>query len=447
MHLDLTRGKETRSILLFSLPIIAGNLLQQLYNVADTLIVGKFLGPVALASVGSAGTLMVFLTSILLGLCMGCGVVFSQLYGAGDYERLRHSIGNGLILIGFATLVINVLAFWLLDLMLRLLSIPHEALAGTRTYLLWIFAGFSFTFIYNFFAAALRSIGNSMIPLVFLAVAAVTNIVLDILFVIPPISWGVAGAAIATVIAQALSALAIAVYSFFKVPEIRPAARHFRPNRVLLRQMLGHSSLTSLQQSIMNFGILMIQGLVNSFGIAAMAAFAAAVKIDAFAYMPVQDFGNAFATFVAQNKGARQPERIRRGLRASVTLSALFSLVISALVYVFAQSLMFLFIEPSETEVLALGVQYLRIEGLFYPLIGWLFLLYALYRGLGYPSMSILLTVISLGTRVALAYLLAPAVGLTGIWWSIPIGWALADIVGFLVYRVRGKALLRVGNI
>jgi putative MATE family efflux protein len=442
MQLDLTRGKETRGILLFSLPIVAGNLLQQLYNVSDTLIVGKLLGPVALASVGSAATLMVFLTSILLGLCMGCGVVFSQLYGAGNHEQLRHSIGNGIVLIGFASLLINALAFWLLDPMLRLLSIPDEALSGTRTYLLWIFAGFSFTFIYNYIAAALRSIGNSLIPLVFLAIAAVTNIVLDILFIIPPISWGVAGAAIATVIAQALSALSIAVYAFFKVPELRPAARHFRPNRMLLRQMLSHSSLTSLQQSIMNFGILMIQGLVNSFGIAAMAAFAAAVKIDAFAYMPVQDFGNAFATFAAQNKGAKLPERIRRGLRASIILSTLFSLAVSALVCVFAKNLMLLFIDPSETEVLALGVQYLRIEGLFYPLIGWLFLLYALYRGLGHTSMSIVLTVISLGIRVALAYLLAPIVGLVGIWWSIPLGWAIADAVGFLVYGLRRKALL-----
>ena len=189
----------------------------------------------------------------------------------------------------------------------------------------------------------------------------------------------------------------------------------------------------------MNFGILMVQGLVNSFGVNVMAAFAAAVKIDAFAYLPVQDFGNAFSTFVAQNTGASQPERIRRGIRSAVWVSILFCVVSSLLVCLFAAPLMALFVEPGETEIIAIGVEYLRIEGLCYCGIGILFLLYGLFRGLGRPGVSVVLTVISLGTRVALAYLLAPlpAIGLKGIWWAVPIGWALADLAGLLFYLRR----------
>ena len=197
--------------------------------------------------------------------------------------------------------------------------------------------------------------------------------------------------------------------------------------------MIRHSLLTSVQQSIMNFGILMIQGLVNSFGVTVMAGFAAAVKIDSFAYMPVQDFGNAFATFVAQNRGAARPDRIRRGLGGMVLADTLFCAVISVAVVLFSRPLMLIFVRPEELGVIAVGEQYLHVVAPFYCLIGYLFLLYGFYRGLGRTGVSILLTILSLGTRVALAYLLAPrpAVGLAGIWWAIPIGWALADGVGF----------------
>ena len=187
-----------------------------------------------------------------------------------------------------------------------------------------------------------------------------------------------------------------------------------------------------------------VQGLVNSFGSVVMAAFAAAVKIDAFAYMPVQDFGNAFSTFIAQNYGAKESGRIRAGLKSAVGVSLAFCAIVSALVCGLAEPLMTLFVDAGETAVIREGVRYLRIEGAFYGGIGCLFLLYGLYRAVGKPGMSVVLTVISLGTRVALAYLLSaiPAVGVTGIWWSVPIGWALADAAGLLYYRVKKKTLL-----
>lgn len=436
MQKNLTQGPITKTILLFSLPMIAGNLLQQFYNIADTLIVGQFLGSGALAAVGSSYTLMTFLTSILLGLCMGSGALFSIRYGEKRMESLRESMGASFILILAAAVVLNLLVFGLMDQILYLLQVPEEIEPLMREYLWWIFWGILATFLYNYFASLLRAVGNSVVPLLFLAVCAVLNVVLDLWFVLG-FSWGVKGAAIATVISQYVSGIGIAVYTWFRLPEFRLKLRYLYPKKEVLQQIAQFSFLTSLQQSVMNLGILMVQGLVNSFGTAVMAAFAAAVKIDSFAYMPVQDFGNGFSTFVAQNFGAGQTERIQKGIRRAVAMAAAFCVVISAAVYIFAEPLMLIFVKPEEWEILAIGVEYLRIEGAFYWGIGCLFLLYGLYRSVKKPGMSVVLTVISLGLRVVLAYLLSaiPAVGVTGIWWSVPIGWMAADLVGYWYYR------------
>ena len=433
---DLTQGPITKTLLLFSAPMIAGNLLQQLYNVVDTLIVGHFIGPDALASVGASYALMVFLTSILLGLCMGSGVVFSMRFGAREMDELKNSLFVSFIFIGFITCLITAASFFFIDPIIRLLQIPEDIKEMTKDYLLVIFCGIGFTFLYNYFSSLLRGIGNSAVPLLFLAVSALLNIVLDLFFVVS-CSMGVEGAALATVIAQGVSAVSLLVYCAVRVPLLRLERRHMRFGKAMLREISQFSLLTCAQQSVMNFGILMIQGLVNSFGVTVMAAFAAAVKIDSFAYMPVQDFGNAFSTFIAQNYGAKKGERIQAGIRSAIATALIFCLIITAGVCVFAAPLMTIFVDPSETEIIAIGVQYLRIEGACYCGIGCLFLLYGLYRGIGKPFMSLVLTVISLGTRVGLAYLLAPipAIGLPGIWWAIPIGWFLADATGLLYYR------------
>ena len=431
----LTTGPITKNMLLFALPLMCGNLLQQMYNLADTWVVGRFLGADALAAVGSSYTLMVFLTSILLGLCMGSGAAVSMDYGNGAAREMRRSVFLSFLLIASASILLNVLAYVFLDPILVLLQVPSEVLPLMKTYLRIIFAGIFAVFLYNYYACLLRAVGNSVMPLVFLAVSSVLNVGLDLFFVIV-LKWGVAGAASATVAAQFVSGLGLACYTLRCFPALRPGKEDCRCSRFSLGRILNLSLMTCLQQSIMNFGILMIQGLVNSFGTVIMAAFAAAVKIDSFAYMPVQDFGNAFSTFTAQNFGASKPDRIRRGVRSAFCTSAVFSLVISLLVVLFAEPLMSLFIDPAETAIIAAGVTYLRIEGSCYIGIGILFLLYGYYRAINRPLMSVILTVASLGTRVALAYALAPlpAVGVTGIWAAIPIGWALADIIGILFY-------------
>lgn len=445
MNGDLTQGPVMRSMLLFAVPMILGNLLQQCYNIADTLIVGQFLGKNALAAVGSSFTLMTFLTSILLGLCMGSGALFSIRFGQRDEAGLREAVCASFVLIAFAALLLSGAAFAGLDVLRRFLRVPAEVWGLMREYLSVIFCGIIATFLYNYFASLLRALGNSVVPLVFLAVSAVLNIALDLWFVLG-FERGVTGAAEATVIAQYISGIGIAVYAWFRCPQFRTGRCSIRWNCV--REIAGFSILTCVQQSVMNLGILMVQGLVNSFGSTVMAAFAAAVKIDAFAYMPVQDFGNAFSTFIAQNYGAQKESRIRAGLKGAVGASMLFCAAVSALVCFFAHPLMVLFVGESETGIILEGVRYLRIEGMFYCGIGCLFLLYGLYRALGKPGMSVVLTAISLGIRVTLAYVLSavPMIGVIGIWWSVPIGWAMADTVGILYYIFRKRHLLSWEN-
>ena len=441
---DLTQGGITTTLLQFTLPMLAGSLLQQCYNIADTLIVGQCIGSNALAAVGSAYTLMVFLISILLGLSMGSGTVFSLQYGAGDLPALRRSIYVSFLLIGTVTVLLNVAVFLWLDPILRWLQVPYDVYPLMRNYLWIIFWGIAFTFLYNFYAALLRAVGDSVTPLWFLAVSVVLNIGLD-LFLILVLDQGIEGAAVATVIAQGTAASGILLYTYTTRPELRLHREDMRFDRSSLKEITSFSTLTCVQQSVMNFGILMVQGLVNSFGTAVMAAFAAAVKIDSFAYMPVQEFGNAFSTFVAQNFGARKGDRIRRGVRSAFLITIVFSLVISLLVFFFAKPLMLIFVRPDEAEILRIGTEYLRIEGTFYLGIGILFLLYGYYRAIRMPGMSVVLTILSLGTRVVLSYWLAsiPSIGVTGIWWSIPIGWFLADLVGIAYYRYRRYAVSR----
>ena len=332
-----------------------------------------------------------------------------------------------------------------MDFILWALQIPNEIQAMMRDYLEIIFLGITATFLYNYFANLLRAIGNSVLPLVFLAVSAVLNVVLDLVCVLL-FNWGVKGAAIATVFSEFISAIGIAIYTFKRFKQLIPEKEDMKWNRNNLSAILNLSVMTSLQQSIMNFGILMVQGLVNSFGTVIMAAFAAAVKIDSFAYMPVQDFGNAFSTYVAQNYGAGKQERIRKGIKSAFVTSAIFCAIISLLVIVFAKPLMCIFINPEETEIISAGVIYLCIEGSCYIGIGILFLLYGYYRAVNKPFMSVVLTVISLGTRVLLAYILSaiPAIGVIGIWVSVPIGWALADITGVVYYFVKSKKQLEM---
>lgn len=445
MQQDMTKGPITAGLIRFAVPLMIGNLLQQFYNIADTWIVGRFLGADALAAVGSSYTLMVFLTSILLGLCMGSGAVCSIHFGGKDEKRLKSCIFVSFVMIAGVTAVMNVLVYAGLGGLIRILQVPGAVAPLMRDYLRVIFMGIAASFLYNYFASLLRAVGNSVTPLIFLGVSSVLNIVLDLWFV-QGFGWGVGGAAAATVLSQYVSGLGILAYTFFRCPGLRIRREHMVWKAETLKEIMGMSFLTCVQQSVMNLGILMVQGLVNSFGTVVMAAFAVAVKIDSFAYMPVQDFGNAFSTYVAQNYGAGREDRIRAGIRSAAAAVLVFCCCISLGVCLSARPLMGLFVSGEEAqaaEIVETGVHYLRIEGACYVGIGVLFLLYGFYRAVRRPGMSVVLTVISLGTRVALAYLLSavPWIGVTGIWAAVPVGWALADMagIGYYLCKYRGK--------
>lgn len=364
MTKDLTTGSVTKTMLLFACPMILGNLLQQCYNIADSLIVGKFSGSGALAAVGSAYSLMTFITSVIIGLCMGSGTVFSVCFGKGDKVKLKNSVAASFIFIAAVTVIINIIIFAAVDPILHILNVPDDVYEMMRSYVVIVFGGLIFVFLYNYFAFLLRAIGNSAVPLYFLGAAAVINIALDILLV-AVFDMGTGGAAIATVIAQAVSGVGLGAYVLIKEPELLPKKSELHITSALMKEVTRHSFAACIQQSVMNFGILMIQGLVNSFGTAVMAAFAAAVKIDSFAYMPAQEFGNAFSIFISQNHGGGKHDRVKEGMHRAAAVSSAFCMFVSAMIFMLAKYLMQIFIDPSEAEIISIGIGYLRIEGSF----------------------------------------------------------------------------------
>lgn len=438
MNRDLTEGSITKSMILFALPLIFGNMLQQLYNVVDTYIVGQFLGASALAGVGASYSIITFITSLILGLCMGAGILFSMLFGAKKYSEMKNSFVISFIFIGIVSLIIMFMSILFIDPLLHFMNIPDNIYTLTHNYLIVIFIGIFFTFLYNYFASLLRALGDSRTPLLFLAVSTICNIVLDIVFVLY-ILQDVKSVAYATIISQAISAITMIIYSFYKKKEYIPHKENIFFDKSIFNKFISYSLLTCIQQSVMNFGIMLVQGIVNSFGVNVIAGFSTAVKIDTFAYMPVQDFGNAFSTFIAQNSGAKKEDRVKKGLKVACSVSIAFCILISFVIFMFAGQFMKIFLRASEIEAINVGIQYLRIEGACYIGIGILFLWYGFYRGIGKPFISVVLTIISLGVRVVLSYTLSqiPSIGVIGIWWSIPIGWFLADITGLLYYRFK----------
>ena len=415
--------------------------MQQFYNLADTWVVGRFIGNTALAAVGSSYTLMTFLTSIIMGLSLGSSTFISMAFGNKDNRTIRNGIVISSEITCGLTIIMIIISYTFLDKIIKALNVPDNTFADMRIYLFYVFIGFFATYIYNYCSNLLRAVGNSVTPLIFLGVSVVLNIILDLYFVIG-LGMGVMGAAVATVISQYIAGLGILIYYIIKYPEYRVRKEDCRWSKSNFKNILSLSGYTCIQQSVMNLGILMVQGIVNGFGQNVMAAFAVAVKIDTIAYMPAQDFGNAFSVFVAQNYGANQKQRIKEGVKKAGISVVLFCLGISALVFIFARPLMSIFVSSKSAAVISTGVTYLRIEGAFYVGIGILFMLYGFYRAINKPLMSVILTIISLGTRVVLAYYLSkiPVIGVIGIWVAIPIGWFLSDLTGILGYKFINKS-------
>ena len=434
---NLTEGKPLKLLFFFALPMVIGNFFQQLYNMVDSMVVGKFVGEDALAAVGSSFPVVFLAVAIATGLSMGCTVVISQLFGAGQIREMKTTISTALIALGVIGLAIMAAGELAAGPLLKLLGTDADIMADSLTYLRIYFGGAVFLFLYNTLNGIYNALGDSNTPLKFLMVSALTNIGLDLLFVIR-FHMGVAGVAWATLIAQGLCA----VVSFFvlikrmKDMESEPAAADkkfafFEANAARRIARVGVPSM--LQQSIVSLSMMFMQGLVNSYGKVFVAGYTAATKIDTLAMMPNMNFSNAMSSYTAQNIGAGKDKRVVQGYKACLLMVLIFSLIITGIIYLFGPQLLSLFLNSgSEGSAMGYGLRYMKTVSVFYVLMGLMFVGNGLLRGAGDMGAFMLSSMSNLFSRVAIAYLLAHFIGSSAIWWSIPIGWGIGAIFSFI---------------
>lgn len=437
---NLTSGKPLKLLFFFALPMVLGNLFQQLYNMVDSMVVGKFVGEDALAAVGSSFPVVFLAVAIAAGLSMGCTVVISQLFGAGQIKEMKTTIFTSLIALGAIGLIIMGVGELVSSPLLRLLGTDADIMADSLVYLRIYFGGAVFLFLYNTLNGIYNALGDSNTPLKFLMVSALTNIGLDLLFVIY-FHMGVAGVAWATLIAQGMCA----VFSFFVLVrrlgkmENEPANAGKKP---LLFEMSAVKRIAKvgvpsmIQQSIVSLSMMMMQGLVNSYGKVFVAGYTAATKIDTLAMLPNMNFSNAMSSYTAQNIGAGEEKRVMEGYKASLFMVVIFSLIITGIIYLFGPHLLGLFLNAgSSGSAMDYGLKYMKTVSLFYVLMGFLFVGNGLLRGAGDMGAFMLSSMSNLFSRVVAAYLLAYFIGASAIWWSIPLGWAIGAV--FSLVRVR----------
>lgn len=433
---DMTKGSVLRQIVIFAIPLFIGNIFQQLYNMVDAIVVGRFVGKNALAAVGTSFPAMFLLVALVMGLTTGASIVVSQLFGAGELKKMRRAISTAFIFLILCAIGLTVLGLFTARNLLLLLKTPPEVIDGATVYLQIIFAGLLFMFLYNTVAAILRALGDSRTPLYFLIVSSLLNIGLDLLFVLR-FNLGVAGVAWATVISQAVSAVLSIIYVYKRVELLRFYPRDLVFDWELFVQSVRLGIPASIQQTIVSLGMIAVQGLVNSFGSVTMAAYTAAGRIDSIAMMPIMNLGLAVSTFTAQNIGAGKLNRVRRGYKETLVMVAACCVVTSTIILRFGPNLIQLFVEAGEVEVIAQGNDYITVVSFFYIIMGLLFVTNGVLRGSGDMAVSMVSTIVNLVVRVAAAYYLSskPAIGFRGIWWSIPIGWCCGFFVSYLRYR------------
>ena len=436
----MTEGSIARHLLAYALPLILGNFFQLTYNAVDSILIGKFAGEGALAAVSAANPVMTIVILGVSGISIGASVLMSRFYGAGDEDALRREVATTILFGAAASLLVFAVGLALSPYILALMSVPPEILSQANTYLRIIFVGFLFTFQYNILAAALRSVGDSRTPVIFLAAASVLNGLLDVLFV-ALLRWGVAGAGLATVIAEGVSVLLCAVYMRRHVPLLRLELREMRVDRALLSQTVASGSITALQQACQPVGKLLIQRAINAQGISMIAAFNAVSRVDDFACIPEQSISSGMMTCVAQNRGAGQRERVRRTLRTGMTLELFYGVLICAATLLCRTPVMRLFAAQDSERMVQMGVDYLTWMAFFYLLPGMTNGIQGYFRGMGEMKTTLVATAIQISVRTLVVYLLVPAVGLTAAAWACAIGWCCMLVYAFVRYRSVSRAM------
>ncbi|MGL4738864.1 MAG: MATE family efflux transporter [Cellulosilyticaceae bacterium] len=430
---DLTSGHEGKAIFYFALPMLIGSLFQQLYNTADSIIVGQFVGTDAMAAVSGASPIMFLLTSLLMGITLGFSILVSQYYGSRDMKCVKATIDTTYIFIGVGSLVITLIGLFASGPLLHMMNTPANIIPLAQEYLIIIFIGTLFSAGYNGISAILRGLGDSKNPLIFLIIATVLNIILDVIFVIA-FDMGIAGVALATVIAQGVSFIFSVVYLNKRHAILKVDLRHLVYDRHIFLKGMELGIPSAIQQMLFSLGNIALQSLVNGYGTYAMAAFGAGTKIESFISIPIMNLGAAVSTFVAQNMGAGQYERIKKGVRASIKMSILLAAVVASLFVVFSEELISLF--NTTPEVVEIGASYLLAIGPAFIIISTSFMWTSAVRGAGASIFSLISSLISLWlVRIPASYLLSSFMGIKGVWLGIPIGWIVGWFVVYIYYR------------
>lgn len=422
MNGDMTSGKITPQLVKFTIPLILGNFCQLTYNATDSIIVGRYLGTNALAAVGVAAPIMNIAIFFIVGICLGMSILMSEFFGSGDYAKLRREVTTSIIGGGLFTLCISILGILLAKPILRLLATPEVIIPDATLFLRIILAGLIFTFGYNLYASSLRSMGNAKLPLYFLAVSALLNIIMDFLFILG-LHMGVEGAALATITAEALSALFCWIYVELKVPILRFRRKDWIFDRSLLRTTASYSFVTAMQQITLHLGKLMVQGAVNTLGVASIAAFNAVVRMDDYVMTPQQNIGHANTTFIAQNRGGKKFKRIMQGYRIGLRMELIYTFIISAVIFLCAKPIMYLFLGGGEEEAIQAGVNYLHIMAFLYWMPALTNIIQGLFRGMGKMKITLNSTFVQMLGRVISAFPLAYWLGLKGVVIACFIGW------------------------
>lgn len=430
---DLTTGHEGKSIFFFAMPMLIGSLFQQLYNTADSIIVGRFIGKEAMAAVSGANPIMFLLVAALMGVSLGFSILVSQFYGSGDLKKVKATIDTTYILLFIGSILISILGIVFGGPMLRLMNTPESVFSQSKLYLTIIFGGILFSAGYNSVSAILRGLGDSITPLYFLIIATILNIVLDLTFIVV-LKMGVEGVALATIIAQAVSFIISIIYLNKKHEVLKFKIKGIIYDNKIFKDGLRLGLPSGVQQMLFSIGNMALQFLVNSYGTSAMAAFGAGLRIENFISLPIMNLGSAVSTFVAQNIGAGENERVKKGIQESIKMTLVLAVIVIALILLFRENLIALF--NTDKDVIKIGSSYLFIIGPFFLFIGTSFVLSSAMKGAGDSMFALISSIVSLWLgRLPASYMLSRFFGTNGIWMGIPFGWTLGLIVTVIYYK------------
>jgi putative MATE family efflux protein len=444
---DFTTGNPAKLILKFSIPLLIGNLFQQLYNMADAIIVGRYVSGNALAAVGSSGALLNFLVAVLIGLTTGSSVVISQLFGAKKFDELRNAVSTSIIFLGGLTLIMTAVGVFGAEFFMNILDVPMDIRDDAKTYIQIFMGGIIFPIYYNMYMAYLRALGDSRTPLYFLMFSVLLKVVLDMLFV-AVFGMGVPGAAVATVISQALAFVATYYYAQRKSPILRIHKLTF--DKRIFGLIVKFGLPAAVQMSVTNIGHLSIMRLVNSFGSVVVAGYTAATKIENIAMMPLSNLSAAISTFVGQNMGAGNEDRAKKGLFSGMMITLIIGAILTAFIFIAGNTLIAQFVNVEDihaANIISVGTEYMFIMAMFYLLFGVFFSYNGFFRGAGDPVIVMVLTIASLAIRVICAYILNGLfdMGVSAVAWSIPIGWFTCTVAAIIYYRAgkwKGKSVV-----